>query len=370
MLPYLRSRSSRSTSQLSTPATPASRTSFSHAVYLLRVGGGRKRWIVISLIGLFIFNVAVAAGFRALEMPVEMRAARSFRFEAKRLERLMAVAEPRDVEYLEFLYRASTSVDTRCGLCAEGADALAAFKNAMMGSAGNATTDVSPATMTAALGEICVGEDDHCAWRFVGSAYFAFTCYTTIGYGNFAPATPGGKCLVVLTTFFGMVVAFGLFGVIGERILGEVRRLRGLSDHPGAVLACAFLAYLAVGAAFFYGFDLLQGDSTFLDAAYFCFVAVSTLGLGDVLPRTAAFPLLATFVYTVLGIALASASVYAVSEPSADADDMAPERSSLGKFNLHSPRTPPDPAGRDDRDSDGSRRPLSEGSDDDGDGVP
>ena len=363
-----------STSELSTPGTAVtSFTQFSHAVYLLRVGGGRKRWIVASLIGLFIFNVAVAAGFRALEMPVEMRAARSSRFEAKRLGRLMAVAEPRDVEYLEYLYRASTSVDTRCGLCAEGADVLAAFHNAMMGSAGNATTDVSSATITAALGEICVGEDDHCAWRFVGSAYFAFTCWTTIGYGNFAPATPGGKCLVVFTTFFGMVIAFGLFGVIGERILGEVRRLRGLSDHPGAVLACAFLAYLAAGAAFFYGFDLLQGDSTFLQAAYFCFVAVSTLGLGDVLPRTAAFPLLATFVYTVLGIALASASVYAVSEPSADADDIAPRRSNVGKFNLHSPaspRTPPDPAGRDDRDSDGSRRPLSEGSDDDGDGVP
>ena len=44
-------------------------------------------------------------------------------------------------------------------------------------------------------------------WTFFSSCMFGFTLVTTIGYGSFAPATDGGKALLVVFSLFGIPLA-------------------------------------------------------------------------------------------------------------------------------------------------------------------
>lgn len=148
--------------------------------------------------------------------------------------------------------------------------------------------------------------------------YFAFTLYTVVGFGDFAPRTAGGKALVVGCTIFGMVVAFALVAEIGARLLDAASTIRAVRDWPAAVFASLFAAYVLAGGAYFHGLGLLQDSASVWDGAYYCFVAVSTLGLGDKVPRVTALPLLSTYVYTIFGIALASASIHAMAEVGGD----------------------------------------------------
>jgi hypothetical protein len=48
------------------------------------------------------------------------------------------------------------------------------------------------------------GVDDKCNWRFMGAAYFSFTVFGTIGYGNFLITRGWSKICVVL---------FGILGI-------------------------------------------------------------------------------------------------------------------------------------------------------------
>jgi len=200
-----------------------------------------------------------------------------------------------DIEWMRSTYRkANNDVEMGCGKCDYAREG-----SARDGFEGQKTSS------------ICDNETDECHWRFVGAMFFAFTCVTTIGFGDFSPRTHSGKGFVVVVTSFGMAVAFAIFAEIGERIAVAARRVS--KSHASVVLTAALVAYVFAGGAYFHGLGLLDDPENpdVLVGAYFCFVSISTLGLGDVLPRIATFPLLSTYAYTVLGIALASATMHA-----------------------------------------------------------
>eukprot|EP00066_Takifugu_rubripes_P007881 XP_003973708.1 PREDICTED: potassium channel subfamily K member 15-like [Takifugu rubripes] len=127
-------------------------------------------------------------------------------------------------------------------------------------------------------------------WKFAGSFYFAITVITTIGYGHAAPRTDAGKTFCMFYAVLGIPLTLVMFQSLGERINTFVRYLlrrakRGLGLQKSEVsmgnmvlvglLSC--MSTLCIGAATFSHFE----DWSFFHAYYYCFVTLTTIGLGD-----------------------------------------------------------------------------------------
>ncbi|XP_026673626.1 TWiK family of potassium channels protein 9-like isoform X1 [Ceratina calcarata] len=181
-------------------------------------------------------------------------------------------------------------------------------------------------------------------WSVLQAVFFASTVLTTIGYGNVVPSTNSGRLFCILFAFIGIpltliviadwgklfasgVVKIGLAvksripfsfsfscvpaNVTGRRSLGKV-----LVDSSGfkylqslyifflgafAAIVLLFL-YLACGAGMFM---LWEDDWNFFDGFYFCFVTMTTIGFGDLVPKKPKYTLLCTL-YILVGLALTS----------------------------------------------------------------
>ena len=313
-----------------TPGTPLPHTE----TKLYSSDGSMKKAAILALLGLLLcFNFGCGYIFSKLELRREMRAARRERIDS--LTAAVMCTELSRKQYCDFLLarvEAAADVDARCGMCAPSpeqvaleeifynleSDALDWDSGAL--AAGLAVANDAIASMRAVYKRICARETHHCKWDPVGAGYFAFTVYTTIGFGDFAPRTTGGRFFVVFVVIFGMGIAFAFFGALGEKIYIALRRHFGFVErHKAKVYAALVTAYVLGGGLYFYALGLLQASPSFGDAVYYCVVTISTLGLGDELPRVAALPLLSTYVYAIGGIALASAAIQALAEDWAEA---------------------------------------------------
>ena len=64
-------------------------------------------------------------------------------------------------------------------------------------------------------------------WDFTGACFFCFTAATTIGYGNYTPATDAGKAFLVLYAFVAIPACLQAFAEISDRALELLaRRMR------------------------------------------------------------------------------------------------------------------------------------------------
>uniref|UniRef100_A0A8C9HGQ3 Potassium two pore domain channel subfamily K member 15 n=1 Tax=Piliocolobus tephrosceles TaxID=591936 RepID=A0A8C9HGQ3_9PRIM len=161
-----------------------------------------------------------------------------------------------------------------------------------------------------------------CQWKFAGSFYFAITVITTIGYDHAAPDTDSGKVFCLFYALLGIPLTLVTFQSLGERLnalarrrLLAAKRCLGLrwprvsteNLVVAGLLACA--ATLALGAVAFAHFE----GWTFFHAYYYCFITLTTIGLGDFValhsgealqkPPYVAF----SFVYILLGLTVISA---------------------------------------------------------------
>ncbi|GAB5582093.1 potassium channel subfamily K member 6 isoform X1 [Prionailurus viverrinus] len=136
------------------------------------------------------------------------------------------------------------------------------------------------------------------AWDFASALFFASTLVTTVGYGYTTPLTDAGKAFSI---------AFALLGVPATMLLltSSAQRLSLLLTHApllrlttrwgwdlrqvacwhlvvllGVVVTTCFLVPAAI-------FARLEEGWSFLDAFYFCFISLSTIGLGDYVPGEA-----------------------------------------------------------------------------------
>ncbi|XP_029922240.1 potassium channel subfamily K member 13 [Myripristis murdjan] len=147
-------------------------------------------------------------------------------------------------------------------------------------------------------------------WDFAGAFYFVGTVISTIGFGMTAPSSTLGKVLLVFYGLLGCSATILFFNLYMERVvtfLGFLMRwchkrrsqhdawlhtggeCRDNDEHGGKeewkpsvfqvmlVLLAAVLV-VACGAATLY--SAMEGWS-YLEALYFCFVAFSTVGFGD-----------------------------------------------------------------------------------------
>lgn len=111
------------------------------------------------------------------------------------------------------------------------------------------------------------------------------------GYGNVAPETRLGKYLCMLYTFFGIPLNVTFMRLLGLQFRSCLQNILSLSKTIVGGDAWAFSVVLGgvVYFAFFEGllifvpaavFNAIE-DWSYLQAVYYCFVSLSTIGLGD-----------------------------------------------------------------------------------------
>ncbi|XP_023720280.1 potassium channel subfamily K member 1 [Cryptotermes secundus] len=159
-------------------------------------------------------------------------------------------------------------------------------------------------------------------WNFLQAVFFASTVLTTIGYGNIVPATFGGRAFCILFALVGIPLTLSVIASMGHIFATAVSSLHArmrkhLPPAPAVFLsvntaarrsltaaaAVVFLfLYLAAGAGLFM---LWEEDWSFFEGFYFCFVTMTTIGFGDLVPKKPKYMLLCTL-YILVGLALTS----------------------------------------------------------------
>ncbi|XP_011179025.1 TWiK family of potassium channels protein 7 isoform X2 [Zeugodacus cucurbitae] len=152
-------------------------------------------------------------------------------------------------------------------------------------------------------------------WSILQAVFFSSTVLTTIGYGNIVPVTTGGRAFCICFALIGIpftltvIADWGRLFATAVSVLGKyMPKVPNFTNFIGktwfyAVLAVCFLGvYLAAGAWLLL---LWEDDWTFFDGFYFCFITMTTIGFGDLVPKKPNYMLLCTL-YILIGLALTS----------------------------------------------------------------
>ncbi|XP_051900914.1 potassium channel subfamily K member 1-like [Pristis pectinata] len=138
-------------------------------------------------------------------------------------------------------------------------------------------------------------------WDLASSVFFVVTVLTTTGYGQSVPLTKEGKSFCMLYTLLGIPVTLLLLSALVQRLMfyvqqvptAHLHRRWGLSPQLAARVHALALG-AAVASCFFLlpavAFMNLEEDWSYLESLYFCFISLSTIGLGDLVPGTSRYP--------------------------------------------------------------------------------
>ncbi|CAL8334585.1 unnamed protein product [Boreogadus saida] len=131
-------------------------------------------------------------------------------------------------------------------------------------------------------------------WDMASSMFFANTLVTTVGYGHSTPLSDMGKAFSILYALIGVPFTMLVLTASVQRLMyplvyapQALFQRSGLDPRPAsqlhfALLLAAVLLCLFVAPAFV--FRAIEGSWSFLDAVYFCFMSLCTVGLGDFVP--------------------------------------------------------------------------------------
>ncbi|XP_030628460.1 potassium channel subfamily K member 10a [Chanos chanos] len=132
-------------------------------------------------------------------------------------------------------------------------------------------------------------------WDLGSAFFFAGTVITTIGYGNIAPSTEGGKIFCILYAIFGIPLFGFLLAGIGDqlgtifvKIIARVEKMLRRKHSQISLTkfrVASTLLFILVGCVVFVGipaviFQHIEGW-TGLDAIYFVVITLTTVGIGD-----------------------------------------------------------------------------------------
>nr|XP_046269940.1 potassium channel subfamily K member 10b [Scatophagus argus] len=130
----------------------------------------------------------------------------------------------------------------------------------------------------------------------VGSAFFfAGTVITTIGYGNIAPSTEGGKIFCILYAIFGIPLFGFLLAGIGDQLgtifvksilrVEKIFRQKHKQISQTKIRVTSTILFILAGCIVFVTipaiiFKHIEGWTT-LEAIYFVVITLTTVGIGD-----------------------------------------------------------------------------------------
>lgn len=124
---------------------------------------------------------------------------------------------------------------------------------------------------------------------FWDQVLFIFTTITTIGYGDISPDSFDGKLAILLYSSLGIPIILLVLSTNGKFIL-DVYNIICIAYDTNSVKASELPVHVSVsllathillgGVIFSFWIDSMS----FINAVYFCFVSISTIGFGDLTP--------------------------------------------------------------------------------------
>ncbi|XP_063706471.1 TWiK family of potassium channels protein 7 [Culicoides brevitarsis] len=166
------------------------------------------------------------------------------------------------------------------------------------------------------IGDPAFPDPDSDKWTVNQAVFFSSTILTTIGYGNIAPVTFEGRLFCIFFALIGIPLTLTViadWGVLFATASTSLAKNLPISNPKKksssnkkllyAFGAVVFLGvYLAAGAGMML---LIEDDWGFFDGYYFCFITMTTIGLGDLVPSRPEFMVVCTL-YILIGLALTS----------------------------------------------------------------
>nr|XP_014349148.1 PREDICTED: potassium channel subfamily K member 7 [Latimeria chalumnae] len=151
------------------------------------------------------------------------------------------------------------------------------------------------------------------SWDFSSSFFFVSTVITTTGYGHTVPLSDGGKVFCIIFSLFGIPLSLFLFRCLVHNLMTLVTRRPvhyihtrwGYARNHVALLHAFVLSFFLLSGFFLIPaicFMLTERHWNFLESIYFCFISLSTIGLGDYIPGMSTSPSLRQIRYIILGL--------------------------------------------------------------------
>ncbi|KAE8585584.1 hypothetical protein XENTR_v10021366 [Xenopus tropicalis] len=132
-------------------------------------------------------------------------------------------------------------------------------------------------------------------WDIASSMFFASTLVTTVGYGYTTPLTDSGKAFCIFYALIGVPFTMLVLSSFVQRLMvmfthkpiHYLQVQRGFDRkmvtqlHFFFLLILVLVFFLIIPSAIF---NTIETTWSFLDAFYFCFISLCTIGLGDYVP--------------------------------------------------------------------------------------